>query len=564
MPILNLPDVLTFEQIKSFRFGDIDAFRDELLKERQYVCVTDSMYSFMDDRKNIAIGDKGSGKSALFKMIQEGVLNFEPEAGYVPIVIPIGSPMDYHSMRNRFMKYISSTSPDETFRSQAFWELYLLYVTVGKIRELGLEDDNVRRIASVLYSAAGIEQHTNVSFFEYLASVNISFSCKIYSTPESLLPVPDFTLHACPTDNAKAPLPEKIDLNIEEAKRSVCAVLETHKKQLYLMVDRLDEFVTGADYEVQKSLISGLIGCLQSYLDHRRLSLKFFLRSDLFHGVSFEGYGYNKVFSRVTEILWTDSDIVELIALRILWNYVNKAGLDLIHLECNNQYYCFGDCQKPLSVIDRVVKHVRLVLGGDRQKCNNYTESNVSVRDSLNEIVITSIFPRNLPHKRIDGKDEEIAMSEYFTTHFKTSSGTHNPRLVISFLNKCMEKTVAKIRSNLVKEVQLNTMSEYELFKKCIVKTSYALVQDDAWREVVETSKQWKADIKRMARYKLQGPMSYSYLKEKSELDDDKLELLLKFLSHLGVLRCHNPDERASDKREYELPIVYKQIFVMR
>ena len=72
--IENLPKELTINQLQRINFGDIEANDDRLLFDS--VCKTASVIEFINGSKNIVLGEKGTGKTALFRLVKDNKLKF--------------------------------------------------------------------------------------------------------------------------------------------------------------------------------------------------------------------------------------------------------------------------------------------------------------------------------------------------------------------------------------------------------------------------------------------------------------------------------------------------------
>lgn len=65
--ISNLPSNVAIEKFQCFDFGSAEASEDELLEECP--CVIKPIREFLSGKKDIVIGERGSGKSALFRLL---------------------------------------------------------------------------------------------------------------------------------------------------------------------------------------------------------------------------------------------------------------------------------------------------------------------------------------------------------------------------------------------------------------------------------------------------------------------------------------------------------------
>jgi len=373
--------------------------------------------------------------------------------------------------------------------------------------------------------------------------------------------LPDFYLKSSPEDVGHlSSVP--INFNLEECKQIVNAYFVSQKTTLYIVMDKLDEFVIEEDYKTQKLMLQGLIGSVLGYVNHEKLVLKVFLRNDLFKHLDFSKVGYAKAKERTVELFWDSLDIFELISQRIAWNYLHILKMPAIQVTINKESYCFarqqdenGVKKKFIDLIERICKW----FVDDKSHVSKIDKS--TVRDEINKILITSILPRRIEHKNIDGVNENIEIWAYLKTHFKVSSGSINPRIVIMFLNYCRELAVERFDKDFIKSIQLNAVNEFELIKKIVVLDAYVEVQKISWEEVAQTDPKWKPYVGVLRENKKQGTMKYDFVKKITVLSEEELHSFLAFLSHSGVLINKSPEDTPHQNRKYELPIIYKKIF---
>jgi hypothetical protein len=77
--IMNLPAEFPVTYLSKFDFGSAEASEDDLLIN--CACRLRAINEFLIGHKNIVLGERGAGKSALFRMIRERSLSFENKAG---------------------------------------------------------------------------------------------------------------------------------------------------------------------------------------------------------------------------------------------------------------------------------------------------------------------------------------------------------------------------------------------------------------------------------------------------------------------------------------------------
>ena len=95
------PETFPTRQLDSFVFGDPDAKVDDLLLH----CPQEirGVREFLAGNKNIVLGERGAGKSALFKLVAEGKYKFASDAVEKPrkqIIVANDDDLNYLAISN--------------------------------------------------------------------------------------------------------------------------------------------------------------------------------------------------------------------------------------------------------------------------------------------------------------------------------------------------------------------------------------------------------------------------------------------------------------------------------
>jgi hypothetical protein len=144
---------------------------------------------------------------------------------------------------------------------------------------------------------------------------------------------------------------------------------------------------------------------------------------------------------------------------------------------------------------------------------DKYGMRKTNFNDEVNREIITSIFPRKVPHKDISGANKEMSIFDYFSTHFNMSSGKTTPRLILMYIERCFEKTREYYEKNPdIKELLLEN-NEYPLVKKPLLRSAYYDLQNEIWDAVCKVSQVWEDWINILRINKRQGEMKFQYLK---------------------------------------------------
>ena len=184
------------------------------------------------------------------------------------------------------------------------------------------------------------------SFLEFFKSHTVSFGVKFEGFQSGIVEGPDFYSKVGPN----GPVVENgakgrriINFEIDQFKREVQSFLIRLDAHIYVLFDKLDEFVMKEDYAIQKNIIQALISCERSYQNYDQVRLKIFVRKDLFHRLDLEELGPEKVNSRKVELVWTNADIREFMARRISYYFIKVLKLNQLYFVINRQNLLVND-----------------------------------------------------------------------------------------------------------------------------------------------------------------------------------------------------------------------------
>lgn|SRR3990167_9413269 len=201
-------------------------------------------------------------------------------------------------------------------------------------------------------------------------------------------------------------------------------------------------------------------------------------------------------------------------------------------------------------------KMFRKNKGGDKREMRH-----INFTDEINRQIITSIFPREVRHLTTGGQAEQIDIFNFLETLFCLNTGNTTPRIIIMFLEKCLEYVKEYYKSNPDTNVKLDENKEYPLIIRDKIVTAYSNFQNDIWNTFTETSSKWKSWFNRL-RAKKGNKFYFSYKDIQKVLkigtsEDSELNQFLAFLNHIGHIQCSNPNLVHSE-RKYILPILFR------
>jgi hypothetical protein len=298
--------------LKSLNLGQRVA-EDELSDLAKYFVETSQWTDMLAGTKDVVYGPKGTGKSALY-----GLLNTQEEALRTRNVFLASA----ENVRGAtvFKGLISSPPPTES----AFiflWKLYCLVIAGKALQERGIKNASSTALVSALQSAKLLVPEASISsVFRSVQDYFKGLISRDVSAVEYGLSIDPAT--GMPTATRKVEFRQSgtqayddvpVDSLLEIADRG----FKQADKSLWILFDRLDvAFVDSPDLER-----NALRALFRTYNDLRALgniSLKIFVRDDIWRRISTGGFAEASHIIRTTNITWTDQGLLNLVVLRLL------------------------------------------------------------------------------------------------------------------------------------------------------------------------------------------------------------------------------------------------------
>lgn len=563
--IINLPKQFPLDKLSQFTIGSVEPESDSLLDHNLGLCKINPVLEFMRGTKSLIVGARGAGKSTLFKLVREGKISFLNEKKYDDTILAIDESLDYVEIKNRVFDLFHTSIRDDATKCRYFWEIYLLFriLTTLENKFLDLPELLQRNLKNIKLVLQYDEQ--KITILEFLKNTKLTGGLKIAQTMEGASVTPHVSLE--PGTKEAATEQRTTKFNTEACKKEIDIFLKSKNRRFFILMDSLDEFVVKEAYAAQKMFIQGLLECERSYIKYDNIKLKLFLRSDLFDRLDYETLGSEKVAARKIDLIWSSQDIRRLIAQRITYNYLSLLQLPHLQLKVDERKLCIDesstqDSEEPIEG-NRLNFLMRKVIDQFRVS-DSRGGRHISFTDEINREIITSIFPRNTRHLNSAGNHENCDIMYFCNSHLSLSNNILTPRIVIMFIEKCLECTRNYYRDNPdLHIVELDANNEYPLIKKRCMSHAY-----DEFREELWTSFQknmpfvWQPFFKDFRR-KRGSKYEFSY-KELEKMmgfsvnDRDQMRQFIAFLCHIGVLENVDPGA-ALPQRNYKLPIVLRQ-----
>jgi hypothetical protein len=311
--------VLVKDILQHLDLGSSVAEHDEALEA--YFVETGTFRALVEDRRDTIAGDKGTGKTAIYRILQKRYPSLLKDVEVLAGFNPVGAPV---------FQRLTEGEPFEEGQYVTIWKAYVLslvgnwVLTVNeggfshKMKELdrllkrtGLSsaDDSANTVFSQIVNLA--RRLTNPKSAEIQATI----------TPEGLAVIaPRIELGDDPDEQL---------VRHDEALRLLNDVLDEVGFSVWVVLDRLDEAFQG----FPQSEVPALRALLRTYLDlseFDRLTLKLFVRKDLFRRIIEGGFvNLTHINARKAEIVWDEEDLFALLCRRLRENteFVHALGL---------------------------------------------------------------------------------------------------------------------------------------------------------------------------------------------------------------------------------------------
>ncbi|WP_461631996.1 P-loop ATPase, Sll1717 family [Labilibaculum euxinus] len=559
--IKNLPKEISINDLQNFNFGDIEANNDDLLVDS--ICRTSSIIEFLKGKKNVVLGEKGTGKTAIYRLLKEEKLRFKPKNGFENLIIPIADNFQYKNIKDKVLKLVNTDSEEESFKYQVVWELFIFFKIVKKIQSKNLQLTPLLKEANQLldniFSSSGID-----SFLKNKKTLGI----KLYDTPSSIMP--DFYFTNEPTVQGreiKESAVEKLEIDLDSYKSEINSFLKSKELNVIIIIDRLDEFVSQSVMETQLKLLQALVSVEREYESLSNIEIKFFLRDDLFKQLSFDNIGgYDKVISKKVDLSWSAENIREFIAKRIFANYKHvfrlsaplQVYVDTESLEIDTSMDNQG--KDKLSLWGKFQKRLLKKFNPDEYKQKFPRKTNLD--DNINKQLITTLFPDHVCFKSEDGKVETKSLFDFFANNFNLGTNNSIPRLILLFLEKLISVTTDYYMKNSDElPIKLTDENRYEIIREGFFEKAYEDFKKDIYINFSKLNPEFES---KMLLFKDKIGNRYSFRAKEIKnfanfSDDNELFHFCNYMLHIGVFERTN-SSTTIENMKFELPFIFRNI----
>jgi len=295
--------------------SSVAEFDDALEK---YFVETPTMRILVEDKADIIAGDKGTGKTALYRILSKRYAGI-PELNNVEVLAgfnPTGNPV--------FQRLTEGDALEEG-QYVTIWKAYVLALVGNWILQI-YESDYTGRMHELqdLLRKTGLLSADDSPGTIFAQLVNLY---RRITTPKAAEVSMTITPHGIPLvvprvefEEPKLAEREEAIVRHDEALGLLNQVLDDVGVSAWVVLDRLDEAFQG----FPAAEVPALRALLRAYLDlaaFPRVRLKLFLRKDLFRRLIEGGFvNLTHVNARKVEIVWDEEDLRHLLGKRIAEN----------------------------------------------------------------------------------------------------------------------------------------------------------------------------------------------------------------------------------------------------
>lgn len=563
------------DKLDSFIFGDPDAKVDEILMHC-YQPIR-GVREFLTGHKNIVLGERGAGKSALFKLVAEGKYKFDTssnEKTRKQLIVAIDDDLNYLAISNAIETIFIDRTKRPHGKFRFLWEIYILSRVIERLAEEYGWDNEIQTLQEDFGEVLGVPKDKKFRIQDLFTHFKYSAGVK---ADQSGAFTPTFSIE--PAKDAQNNNIEITDHKIAAFRDRVRRCIKTKRAVVIVMVDKIDDFVVDLEYQEQKKSIQALLECSQA-IRFPELKLKLFLRSDLYKRLDFEKNGYDKISTQVVRLEWRTEDICEFVARRLMYNYekvnvkrpnwgISTAALDLDPTLRQQGRNLISNTPSTISGVLKmgwglVILATKMKWSLIRKK--SHTERKTNFLDEAFLKVITFIFPAKVPHFTINCKKEEVLFKSFLSDHFKLGAETPNPRLVLMFLNYVFEEAkeyYAKNPDPTCREIEPNELNEYEVILKEHFQRGYKKLQSTTRNTIMQLNINWRPAIGRfyegLGNPKTNANITTTQLKKLTDWQEseDEFSRFVAFFTHVGLLVPENESARF-ENRTFSLPLIMR------
>lgn len=301
--------------LKEIEIGERVA-EDESDQLEKYFLETDQWNQIFNGKIDIVYGPKGSGKSALYTLLnkKDGEL-FDRNV--------ILSPAE--SIRGATVfKDIITTPPPSEFYLIYLWKIYGLCIIAKSLREYEINNKNAKHLIETLEKADLLPKSGSIlSIFRAVSSYMKNLLNRDSTSTTHTLKIDPNT--GAPTYSLKNDYSEKTDtqsleeIPVEELFEIAELALNEDNLSVWLLFDRLD--VAFADSpDLERNALRALFRAYSDLKAYNNIKMKIFVRDDIWQRITAGGFTEASHITRAIHIKWSEESLLNLVMLRLINN----------------------------------------------------------------------------------------------------------------------------------------------------------------------------------------------------------------------------------------------------
>jgi len=328
------------EVLKSIEIGERVA-EEESDQLEKYFLETDQWNQMYDGKIDVVYGPKGSGKSALYTLLNKKDGNLFDKGVLL-------APAENVRGATAFRTIVSDPPPSE-LSFVYLWKIYCLSIIASSLREYEVKNTHSTSLISALEHVGILPPTSSITtLFRSVSRYFKGWLERDTKTVEYALSIDPIS--GAPTFSRKQEFSEQSEeqnldeIPIEEFFESANSALEKENLTLWLLFDRLD--VAFADSpELERNALRALFRTYNDLKAYNQIRMKIFVRDDIWQRITAGGFTEASHITKSVNISWSEESLLNLLILRFLNNrsFIEYSEIDINEIKSNfkKQYELF-------------------------------------------------------------------------------------------------------------------------------------------------------------------------------------------------------------------------------
>ncbi|WP_300523449.1 hypothetical protein [Alcanivorax sp.] len=548
-----LKDPFPVEELSRLDIGNFDGHRDAIV-EKVFI-PTRSIETFRLDKHSVIVGAFGTGKSAIFNLVSRKSQLFP--AFKDDLIVTINEQIQFDQLKGESTSLFPSLSDKLTY--QLIWKFQVFRRVSEEIAKLpGFPNsESEKYIGEFLTRTGGKGGYQSIlsrlrSLFE---NVSVTIKTKLSQSPIDV---------KLGQEAGKAK--KRVEINLDSLmEKFEKALAERNIRRATILVDKLDKFVAGEDYQTQKSYIESLLEVEDDLFHQEFLGFKIFIRSDLYDRLDFSSLGPDKAEDNTLRLKWSKEEIRSFVAKR-LYIALHECGIwDFQDVFASSDLSDYSLKWHEKILLNKEKEGIRYHIARIYSKFFGRQRNTRPLYEKMDLIVVRKLFSNYLLHECEEGNRKSITPEDFLDTHFLDGNDSCTPRYMLVFLKEIIEEASHfYTRSPDIHVTPILSESEwvYQLFTPEISYKAYISSKEKYIRHVSKVDEKWADKIKIfLDRRGNKKNFDFKWIKSNLEFkkyDEEEAIMFMIYLKVIGFLK-ETKFETDIKKRQFEIPILYRK-----